>query len=116
MHQEELTTQILMNGEVRKKNRMDFLNEGSRARQQMEADRLKLEAIKSHKLGSLHSQGVPEKYTVDLSNKKSSLECAGAGGWVARRGAQTMLPCAWLAGLCLLVFGVSSCVDRCILE
>merc|ERR1711865_60070 len=31
MHQEELTTQILMNGEVRKKNRMDFLNEGSRA-------------------------------------------------------------------------------------
>jgi len=72
MHQEELTTQILMNGEVRKKNRMDFLNEGSRARQQMEADRLKLEAIKSHKLGSLHSQGVPEKYTVDLSNKKFS--------------------------------------------
>ena len=72
MHQEELTTQILMNGEVRKKNRMDFLNEGSRARQQMEADRLKLEAIKSHKLGSLHSMGVPEKYTVDLSNKKFS--------------------------------------------
>ena len=35
-------------------------------------DRLKLEAIKSHKLGSLHSQGVPEKYTVDLSNKKFS--------------------------------------------
>ena len=37
MHQEELTTQILMNGEVRKKNRMDFLNEGSRARQQVHA-------------------------------------------------------------------------------
>ena len=36
-HQEELTTQILMNGEVRKKNRMDFLNEGSRARQQVHA-------------------------------------------------------------------------------
>merc|ERR1740130_177454 len=72
MHQEELTTQILMNGEVRKKNRMDFLNEGSRARQQMEADRLKLEAIKANKLGTLHTLGVPEKYTVDLSNKKFS--------------------------------------------
>ena len=71
-HQEELTTQIMMNAEVRKKNRMDFLNEGSRARQQMEADRLKLEAIKSHKLGTLHSAGVPEKYTVDLANKKFS--------------------------------------------
>jgi len=69
-HQEELTTQILMNGEVRKKNRMDFLNEGSRARQQIEADRLKLEAIKAHKIATLHSQGVPEKYTVDLANKK----------------------------------------------
>lgn len=72
MHQEELTTQILMNGEVRKKNRMDFLNEGSRARQQMEADRLKLEAIKAHKIATLHAQGVPDKYTVDLANKKFS--------------------------------------------
>ena len=31
-----------MNGEVRKKNRMDFLNEGSRARQQMEVGGLTL--------------------------------------------------------------------------
>lgn len=69
-HQEELTTQIMMNAEVRKKNRMDFLNEGSRARQQMEADRLKLEAIKSQKLQTLHNAGVPQKYTVDLENKQ----------------------------------------------
>jgi len=71
-HQEELTTQILMNAEVRKKNRMDFLNEGSRGRAQMEADRLKLEAIKANKLHTLHTAGVPEKYTVDLAHKKFS--------------------------------------------
>ena len=71
-HQEELTTQIMMNAEVRKKNRMDFLTEGSNSRQQMEADRLKLEAIKAQKLQTLLVAGVPEKYTVDLANKKFS--------------------------------------------
>merc|ERR1719247_1283221 len=71
-HQEELTTQILMNAEVRKKNRMDFLNEGSRGRQQMEADRLKLEAIKTQKLSTLAKAGVPGKYMVDLDKKKFS--------------------------------------------
>ena len=39
---EELQAQILMNAEVRKKNRMDFLNEGSRARQQIEVRGLTL--------------------------------------------------------------------------
>ena len=34
------------------------------------AGRLKLEGIKSAKLQSLHSAGVPQKYTVDLQNKR----------------------------------------------
>ncbi len=36
----------------------------------MEAGRLKLEGIKSDKLSALTSAGVPNKYTVDLANKK----------------------------------------------
>ena len=71
-HQQELTTQILMNAEVRKKNRMDFLNEGTNQRTQQESDRLKLEAIKSNKISSLHLAGVPMKYTVDLEKKRFS--------------------------------------------
>jgi len=71
-HMEELQAQILMNAEVRKKNRMDFLDEGVQQRARMEAGRLKLEGIKAEKLATLHGNGVPEKYTVDLANKKFS--------------------------------------------
>merc|ERR1711988_456433 len=69
-HMEELQAQILMNAEVRKKSRMDFLDEGVQQRGRMEAGRLKLESIKSEKLRSLQSAGVPGKYIVDLANKK----------------------------------------------
>jgi len=69
-HQEELQSQILMNAEVRKKNRMDFLQEGKQMRNNMDAERNKLEEIKKDKLSNLHKAGVPEKYTVDLQHKK----------------------------------------------
>jgi len=69
-HQEELQTQIIMNAELRKKNRMDFLQEGADDRSSMEAQRHKLETIRNDKLSTLHKAGVPEKYTVDLQNKK----------------------------------------------
>lgn len=69
-HMNELQAQILMNAEVRKKNRMEFLDEGVQQRARMEADRLKLEGIKKDKLRVLESAGVPAKYTVDLTHKK----------------------------------------------
>jgi len=71
-HMEELQAQILMNAEVRKKNRMDFLEEGVGQRAKMESDRLTLESIKSEKLHTLQKIGVPEKYTVDLASKRFS--------------------------------------------
>jgi hypothetical protein len=69
-HMMELQAQILMNAEVRKKGRMEFLDEGVQQRAKMEQGRLKLESIKSEKLSVLRSSGVPSKYTVDLENKK----------------------------------------------
>ena len=69
-HMNELQAQILMNAEVRKKNRMEFLDEGVQQRARMEADRLKLEGIKKDKLRVLEGAGVPAKYTVDLTHKK----------------------------------------------
>jgi len=71
-HMQELQAQILMNAEVRKKNRMEFLDEGVQQRAAMEAGRLKLEGIKAEKLTLLSSAGVPQKYRVDLANKKFS--------------------------------------------
>ena len=59
-----------MNAEIRKQMRMDFLTDGENKRAQMEQERMKLEAIKSHKLAQLASVGVPPKYTVDLQNKQ----------------------------------------------
>jgi len=69
-HQSELQAQIIMNADMRKKNRLDFLQEGSQLRKSMESERLKLEAIKNEKLESLKKIGVPEKYTVDLASKR----------------------------------------------
>jgi len=69
-HQEELQSQIMMNAELRKKNRMDFLQEGNQMRNNMDAERHKLDSIKREKLDNLHKAGVPVKYTVDLQNKK----------------------------------------------
>jgi len=69
-HQEELQAQIMMNSEVRKKDRMNFLEEGKELSQRMQADRTMLESIKQSKLEKLHSAGVPQKYTVDLYNKR----------------------------------------------
>jgi len=69
-HMEELQAQILMNAEVRKKNRCDFLDEGVQQKTRMEAGRLKLEHIKADKLSTLTRAGVPDKYTVDLAHKK----------------------------------------------
>ena len=51
---------------------MDFLDEGRNMSTQKESDRLKLEAIKAHKIQSLHVAGVPQKYTVDLEKKRFS--------------------------------------------
>ena len=39
-------------------------------RSRMDAGRLKLESIKAEKLATLQKAGVPDKYTVDLANKK----------------------------------------------
>lgn len=69
-HMMELQAQILMNAEVRKKGRMEFLDEGVQQRAKMEQGRLKLESIKADKLSELRNSGVPSKYTVDLENKK----------------------------------------------
>ena len=66
----DLQAQIQMNAEIRKQMRMDFLTDGENKRAQMEQERMKLEAIKAHKLAQLASVGVPPKYTVDLQNKQ----------------------------------------------
>ena len=62
--------QIEKNGEVRKQDRLDYLEEGKRVRQKLEDDRLKVEAIKQQKLKGIQDLGIHPKYQTELAKKK----------------------------------------------
>ena len=62
--------QIGMNDEVKKQNRLDYLEEGRKVRQRIEDERLKVERIKAEKLQSLVDLGIESKYQADLSKKR----------------------------------------------
>ena len=62
--------QIGMNVEVKKQERLDYLEEGRKVRQRIEDERLKVERIKKQKLDGLVSLGIEGKYQADLSKKR----------------------------------------------
>ena len=62
--------QIGMNAEVKKQNRLDYLEEGRKVRQKAEDERLKVEGIKKSKLEGLKQLGIESKYQADLSKKR----------------------------------------------
>ena len=62
--------QITMNGEVRKQERLDYLEEGRKVRQRIEDERLKVERIKKAKLDGLVGLGIEDKYQADLAKKR----------------------------------------------
>jgi len=59
-----------MNGEVRKQERLDYLEEGRKVRQRIEDERLKVERIKKSKLDGLVGLGIEGKYQADLAKKR----------------------------------------------
>ena len=62
--------QIGMNGELRKQERLDYLEEGRKVRQRIEDERLKVERIKKAKLDGLVGLGIEDKYQADLAKKR----------------------------------------------
>ena len=62
--------QISSNAEVKKQDRLDYLEEGRKVRQKIEDERLKVERIKREKLDGLRGIGIADKYQTDLSKKK----------------------------------------------
>ena len=62
--------QIGMNEEVKKQNRLDYLEEGRKVRQRIEDERLKVERIKAQKFQGLVDLGIEDKYQADLSKKR----------------------------------------------
>ena len=59
-----------MNAEVKKQQRLDYLEEGRKVRQKIEDERVKVEKIKAKKLGDLKDIGIADKYQADLSKKR----------------------------------------------
>lgn len=62
-HSNQLRTQIVQNDEVKKQERLDFLEEGRKVRQKIDEERNKIQTIKDKKLKDLTSLGIEEKYT-----------------------------------------------------
>jgi hypothetical protein len=69
-HSHQLRTQIIQNEEYKKQDRLDYLEEGRRVRQNLENERKRLEQIKHNKLSELQHLGISDKYQADLSRKK----------------------------------------------
>lgn len=69
-HCEELRNQIAAREEKALQERRGQLEEGNFIRQQLAAERKKLEGIKDRKITELKKSGVPEKYWSELAKKK----------------------------------------------
>ena len=69
-HSSQVRTQIQNNEEIKRQQRLDYLEEGRKVRQNLENGRQKIEAIKSKKLTVLQHSGVEQKYTAELAKKK----------------------------------------------
>lgn len=69
-HSHTIRDQIGMNAEVKKQQRLDYLEEGRKVRQKIEDERVKVEKIKAKKLGDLKDIGIADKYQADLSKKR----------------------------------------------
>ena len=58
------------NTEVKKQDRLDYLEEGKRVRNKLAEDRMKIESIKARKLEEIGHLGIEEKYRAELVKKK----------------------------------------------
>lgn len=63
-HAKQLRAQITQNEEVRKQERLDYLEEGRKVRQELEDEKFRLKEIKDRKVGELKTLGIPDKYIV----------------------------------------------------
>lgn len=60
----------MKNTEIKKQDRLDYLEEGKRVRSKLAEDRMKIESIKARKLDEINELGIEEKYKAELAKKK----------------------------------------------
>lgn len=71
-HSVKIRTQISTNENVKKQDRLDYLEEGRKVREKIENERTKVKDIQAAKLDELKVIGINDKYLYDLQKKTVS--------------------------------------------
>ena len=71
-HSVKIRTQIATNENLKKQERLDYLEEGRKVREKIENERTKVKDIQAAKLDELKVIGINDKYLYDLQKKTVS--------------------------------------------
>ncbi|KAL3159958.1 Cilia- and flagella-associated protein 45 [Trebouxia sp. C0009 RCD-2024] len=69
-HKEELRAQMAANEERQKRQHAEYLLEGEKTRQKLQAEKAFIEAVRQKKLAEMEAEGIPAKYRAELARKK----------------------------------------------
>ena len=71
-HQKKIQAQIAANESLKKQDRLDYLEEGKKVRESIQADRDKIKDIQAAKINELGNLGIDNKYMYELQKKTVS--------------------------------------------
>jgi hypothetical protein len=71
-HSKKIREQISNNEGVKKQERLDYLEEGRKVRENIQAERDKIKAIQAAKLDELRNNNIDSKYMYELQKKTVS--------------------------------------------
>jgi len=71
-HSSKIRTQISTNEDLKKQDRLDFLEEGRKVREKIDMERDKIKGIQAAKINELQDVGINNKYLYELNKKTVS--------------------------------------------
>ena len=71
-HSKKIRSQISINEADKKQDRLDYLEEGKKIRDNIQNEREKIQGIQGAKLGELKDLGIDDKYMYELKKKTVS--------------------------------------------
>lgn len=71
-HSHKIRGQIANNEDIKKQDRLDFLEEGRKVREKIDNERDKIKGIQAAKISELQDAGIDDKYLYELNKKTVS--------------------------------------------
>ena len=71
-HSHKIRGQIVTNEDVKKQERLDYLEEGRKVREKVDMEREKIQSIQQSKIQDLKEAGIDDKYLYELNKKTVS--------------------------------------------